>query len=104
MKRSTLALTESSIWLLCLSIYLGVQKERMVSEDLFVVSCDDENKVLSSPPPAKKFTPSQCTPLFFNAFTMRNAGAVIHTHSQHAVMITLLCEKEFVITHQVNKY
>eukprot|EP00123_Amoebidium_parasiticum_P011642 comp20828_c0_seq1/m.27489 comp20828_c0_seq1/g.27489 ORF comp20828_c0_seq1/g.27489 comp20828_c0_seq1/m.27489 type:complete len:164 (-) comp20828_c0_seq1:539-1030(-) len=37
---------------------------------------------------------------FFNAYTMRNAGAVIHTHSQHAVMATLLYEKEFRITHQ----
>jgi len=31
---------------------------------------------------------------------MRSAGAVIHTHSKHAVIVTLLYEKEFVITHQ----
>lgn len=32
---------------------------------------------------------------------MRNAGACIHTHSQNAVMATLLYPgKEFVITHQ----
>lgn len=31
---------------------------------------------------------------------MRNAGAVIHTHSQHAVMVTLLYQKDFRITHQ----
>lgn len=27
---------------------------------------------------------SACTPLFWNAFTMRDARACIHTHSQHA--------------------
>ncbi|KAJ1339160.1 methylthioribulose-1-phosphate dehydratase [Batrachochytrium salamandrivorans] len=31
---------------------------------------------------------------------MRSAGACIHTHSQNAVLATLLYEKEFVITHQ----
>lgn len=43
---------------------------------------------------------SQCTPLFYNAYDLANAGACIHTHSQHAVMVTLLYDKEFVITHQ----
>lgn len=76
----------------------GVQKERMEAEDMFVVN--EEGKVLSAPPAAKKFTPSQCTPLFFNAYTLRSAGACIHTHSPHAVMATLLYDKEFRITHQ----
>jgi methylthioribulose-1-phosphate dehydratase len=76
----------------------GVQKERMEPEDMFVL--DEQEKVLSLPPPEKGFTASQCTPLFFNAYTMRGAGAVIHTHSQNAVMATLLYKKEFRITHQ----
>lgn len=84
-------------------IYLapsGVQKERMQPEDLFVVNFAD-GRELQTPPPAKQFTASQCTPLFFNAFRMRDAGACIHTHSQHAVMATLLTPgKEFRITHQ----
>lgn len=83
-------------------IYLapsGVQKERMLPEDLFVVDMDE--KELSAPPAAKKFAASQCTPLFFNAFRLRDAGACIHTHSQHAVMATLLTRgNEFRITHQ----
>lgn len=43
---------------------------------------------------------SQCTPLFFNAYKMRGAGAVIHTHSQNALLVTLLYDKDFRITHQ----
>lgn len=77
----------------------GVQKERIEPEDMFVLDVTGE-KQLSAPPAHKGFTPSQCTPLFFNAYNMRQAGAVIHTHSQHAVMVTLLWEKEFRITHQ----
>ncbi|KAH3877628.1 hypothetical protein DPMN_001503 [Dreissena polymorpha] len=44
---------------------------------------------------------SMCTPLFMNAYLMANAGAVIHTHSKHAVMATLLYPgTQFRITHQ----
>lgn len=53
-----------------------------------------------SPAPARGLKQSQCTPLFFNAYKMRGAGACIHTHDQHAVMVTLLWDKEFRITHQ----
>lgn len=55
---------------------------------------------LEQPPPEKKLKKSQCTPLFMCAYTMRNAGAVIHTHSKVAVMATLLFPgKEFKCTH-----
>ena len=57
-------------------------------------------ELVQSPPPTLSLNPSQCTPLFFNAYDLRNAGACIHTHSQNAVMATLLFESEFVITHQ----
>ncbi|KAJ3277485.1 hypothetical protein HK104_003256, partial [Borealophlyctis nickersoniae] len=76
----------------------GVQKERIQPHHLYVVS--PTRTLLRSPPPELSFKPSQCTPLFFNAYDMRNAGACIHTHSQNAVMATLLFGKEFVITHQ----
>uniref|UniRef100_A0A2R9AMB2 Methylthioribulose-1-phosphate dehydratase n=1 Tax=Pan paniscus TaxID=9597 RepID=A0A2R9AMB2_PANPA len=43
----------------------------------------------------------QCTPLLMNAYTMRGAGAVIHTHSKASVMATLLFPGwEFKLTHQ----
>lgn len=35
-------------------------------------------------PTTKGLKESACTPLFWNAFRMRDAGACIHTHSQHA--------------------
>lgn len=77
----------------------GVQKERIQPEDLFVQ--DLEDRFISGPPPHKKLKKSQCTPLFMNAYTMRGAGAVIHTHSKAAVLATLLYPgKEFRITHQ----
>ncbi|KAJ2872022.1 Methylthioribulose-1-phosphate dehydratase, partial [Coemansia aciculifera] len=55
-------------------------------------------QVLRSPLPPIK--PSACTPLFYNAYTMRGAGACIHTHSQNAVLATMLYDKEFTISHQ----
>uniref|UniRef100_A0A3Q0SRG3 APAF1 interacting protein n=1 Tax=Amphilophus citrinellus TaxID=61819 RepID=A0A3Q0SRG3_AMPCI len=77
----------------------GVQKERIQPEDMFV--CDMEEKDISCPPAWKKLKKSQCTPLFMNAYTMRGAQAVIHTHSKAAVMATLLYPgKEFRVTHQ----
>ncbi|KAI8894999.1 class II aldolase/adducin N-terminal [Globomyces pollinis-pini] len=77
----------------------GVQKERMLPEHLYVL--DSNKTILSAPNPSFSLNPSQCTPLFFNAYDLRDAGACIHTHSQAAVMITLLTPgNEFVITHQ----
>jgi methylthioribulose-1-phosphate dehydratase len=83
-----------------------VQKELMKPTDMFVmdfnskeylrrpqvghlnplrVSVLTENKVLK---------PSACTPLFLAAFE-RGAGCCIHTHSQWAVLVTLLVERDF---------
>uniref|UniRef100_A0A6P7G6T9 Probable methylthioribulose-1-phosphate dehydratase n=1 Tax=Diabrotica virgifera virgifera TaxID=50390 RepID=A0A6P7G6T9_DIAVI len=76
----------------------AVQKERIKPEDMFVQTID--NKDLELPPPEKKLKKSQCTPLFMCAYTMRNAGAVIHTHSKAAVLVTMLFpDKEFKCTH-----
>lgn len=76
----------------------GVQKERILPEDIFVQNINGED--LELPPPEKRLKKSQCTPLFMCAYTARNAGAVIHTHSKHALMATLLFPgKEFKCTH-----
>ncbi|KAH3674594.1 hypothetical protein WICMUC_003140 [Wickerhamomyces mucosus] len=73
----------------------GVQKERMKPTDLFVLNYDD-SVVLRRP---LNFKPSACTPLFFTAYKLQNASACIHTHSQNAVMISLLYSNEFKIAN-----
>lgn len=78
-------------------ILSGVQKERMQPSDIFVLSLSTR-KILRAP---EMYRPSACTPLFYNAYTLRNAGACIHSHSQNAVMVTLLYTGEtFEISHQ----
>ncbi|CAH1098576.1 unnamed protein product [Psylliodes chrysocephalus] len=76
----------------------AVQKERIQPEDMFVQTID--SKDLELPPPEKRLKKSQCTPLFMCAYKMRNAGAVIHTHSKAALLATMLFPgKEFKCTH-----
>jgi len=79
----------------------GVQKERIQPDDLFIL--DAKMQVTCRPPSEAKldkpFKESECTPLFFNAFSMRGAGACMHTHSPNAVMATILFGDEFRISH-----
>lgn len=85
----------------------GVQKERIEPSHMFVLPYP---QVTASPHtdriflrrPKLNLKESACTPLFWNAFDKRNAGSCIHTHSQNAVMATLLWEGDFFeISHQV---
>ncbi len=82
----------------------GVHKERILSNDLYCTTASDESNIISCPAPELGYRMSQCTPLFYNAYQLRDAGAVIHTHSVNAVMATMLFEQkgihEFRITHQ----
>ncbi|KAI5810652.1 class II aldolase/adducin N-terminal [Pyronema omphalodes] len=64
----------------------GVQKERLEPENMFVMDFPSKS-YLRKPLNLK---PSACTPLFMAAFEKRGAGACIHTHSQAAVLCTLL--------------
>ncbi|KAF2716711.1 Methylthioribulose-1-phosphate dehydratase [Polychaeton citri CBS 116435] len=67
----------------------GQQKELMQPTDMFVLDYGT-GQYLRRP---QGFKPSACTPLFLASFTLRGAGCCIHTHSQWAVLITLLCEQ-----------
>lgn len=69
--------------------------QRMKPEDLFVMDLES-GKYLRKP---AVYKPSACTPLFLAAYTQRDAGACIHTHSQAAVMVSLLYDKEFRISN-----
>jgi methylthioribulose-1-phosphate dehydratase len=73
----------------------GVQKERIVAEDIYVL--DDAGCVLERPSDPG-LTPSACLPLFFNAYRLRGAGAVIHSHSMHAMLATLVFGDAFQCT------
>lgn len=73
----------------------GVQKERMSADQMFTMSLD--GAILERPSdPALR--PSECTTLFTTAIRLRDAGAVIHSHSLHAVVASLLFEREFVVS------
>jgi methylthioribulose-1-phosphate dehydratase len=65
-------------------------------EDIYVLELskqvDPKQRIYLRSPPSLK--PSQCTPLFIAAFTKRGAGCCIHTHSQWAVLVTLLLENQ----------
>ena len=85
----------------------GVQKERIEPEHIFVLPYPQPT---TSPHtdrvflrrPQLNLNESACTPLFWNSFNLRDAGSCIHTHSQHAVMATLLWKESiFTISHQV---
>ncbi|KAM5586059.1 putative bifunctional methylthioribulose-1-phosphate dehydratase/enolase-phosphatase E1 1 [Rosa sericea] len=101
----------------------GVQKERMLPEDMYVLS--PTGSVLSSPSPKpypnKPPKCSDCGPLFMKnvgkrrlisrgkrswnlnckAYEMCNAGAVIHSHGIESCLVTMInpLSKEFRITH-----
>ncbi|HEY8182556.1 MAG TPA: methylthioribulose 1-phosphate dehydratase [Thermoanaerobaculia bacterium] len=73
----------------------GVQKERMTPDQMFTFSIDG---TLLDSPSDPELRPSECTALFMAAIRHRDAGAVIHSHSIHAMLASLLFEREFVIS------
>jgi methylthioribulose-1-phosphate dehydratase len=69
----------------------GVQKEMI--EPAWIYELDLDGDVVAGPDPALGFSVSQCRPLFLAAMRLRDAGAVVHSHSRAAVLATLLAEK-----------
>ena len=74
----------------------AVQKERMQPDEMFTIALDGS---ILSRPADPELRPSECTSLFLKAINLRDAGAVIHTHSIHAMLATLLFGSEFSISH-----
>ncbi len=72
----------------------GVQKEKISPSDIFVLNL--EGTCLEQPSPHLQI--SACKPLFMHAFKIFNAGAVIHSHSQNAMLATLISEDKFRIS------
>ncbi|XP_077226771.1 haloacid dehalogenase-like hydrolase family protein isoform X2 [Tasmannia lanceolata] len=70
----------------------GVQKERMVPEDMYVLSSSGSILFSPSPKPYPHKHPkcTDCAPLFMKAYQMRNAGAVIHSHGMESCLITMI--------------
>lgn len=60
----------------------GVQKERIRPEDVFVL--DEDGEVVGGS--TRGLRVSECRPLFMNAYRLRGAGAVMHSHSVWAVL------------------
>jgi methylthioribulose-1-phosphate dehydratase len=73
----------------------GVQKELIQPYDIFVM--EYATRCYLRRPPILK--PSACTPLFLAGFD-RGAGCCIHTHSQWAVLVTLLVEQDADVAKQ----
>ncbi|KAG9448123.1 hypothetical protein H6P81_014251 [Aristolochia fimbriata] len=70
----------------------GVQKERMVPEDMYVLSGSGSILSAPSPKPYPQKPPkcTDCAPLFMKAYQTRNAGAVIHSHGMESCLVTMI--------------
>ena len=79
----------------------SVQKERIKPEDVFVL--DPKGEIVERPA-NPKLKVSECKPLFMHAYQIRNAGAVLHSHSINAMTVTWLYDSHFRISnHEMQK-
>lgn len=75
----------------------GVQKEALTVDSIFEL--DRAGSVVDGPAAERGLKVSECCPLFLHAMNRRDAGAVIHSHSQAAVLATLVFGDVFAVTH-----
>jgi methylthioribulose-1-phosphate dehydratase len=71
----------------------GVQKEMLSPEMIYEL--DLHGEVCSGP---SWLSVSQCRPLFLAAMRLRDAGAVIHSHSKHAALASMVFGDRVTLT------
>lgn len=83
----------------------GLPKETLQPDEVFVL--DPRGTVVvpgvssrlgddgCAPPPGAPLKISACTPLFMHAYTLRGAGAVLHSHSLNACLASLVSGPTF---------
>ena len=72
----------------------GVPKERLQAGDIFRLN--EEGEIVEAG--ANGLRVSECRPLFMQAYRLREAGAVLHSHAMEAVLATQLFDREFVVS------
>jgi len=68
----------------------GVEKEKIQPHDIFEL---DLKGNVTRHPRNEKLKLTECAPLFMSAFEMRNAGAVLHSHSSNVVVSTMYARR-----------
>lgn len=69
----------------------GVEKEKILPENVFILNPDGK---LHKKPASANLKLTECAPLFMAAYDVRNAGAVIHSHSVFVVLATMLAQRQ----------
>ncbi len=68
----------------------GVEKEKIKPEDIFELDLRGE---ITKKPRNEKLKLTECAPLFMSAFDLRDAGAVLHSHSPNVVLATMYARR-----------
>ena len=78
----------------------GVQKELMSPTDMFVASVAGSSGDIEYLRRPGNLKASDCTPLFMTCYReLDDVGAIIHTHSENAVLASMLNDKVVEISH-----